>query len=89
MVFICIIYLGEAMTLWDIKAKQSALIAGVDNTLVPAVINRLLEMGITAGQPIRCLRRSPLRGPLVVQIGDCVYTLEQSIANKVAVTAQA
>lgn len=77
------------MTLWDIKAKQSALIEAVDTTLVPAVINRLLEMGITAGQSIRCLRRSPLRGPLVVQIGDCVYSLEQSIANKVAVTTDA
>lgn len=77
------------MTLWDIKAKQLALIDGIDTTLLPAVINRLLEMGITAGQSIRCLRRSPLKGPLVVQIGDCVYSLEQNIANKVAVTTVA
>ncbi|WP_158769478.1 FeoA family protein [Paraglaciecola sp. L1A13] len=74
------------MTLWDIPAKKSALISGLDNSLVPAVMNRLLEMGLSDGQTVRCLRRSPLRGPLVVQIGDCVYTLEQSIADKVAIS---
>jgi Fe2+ transport system protein FeoA len=76
-----------AMTLWDIPAKKSGLISGLDNALLPAVTNRLLEMGLTDGQSVRCLRRSPMNGPVVVQIGDCVYTLEQSIANKVAVSS--
>ncbi|MBJ2136219.1 ferrous iron transport protein A [Paraglaciecola chathamensis] len=75
------------MTLWDIPAKKSGLISGLDNALLPAVTNRLLEMGLTDGQSVRCLRRSPMNGPVVVQIGDCVYTLEQSIANKVAVSS--
>ncbi|QHJ10692.1 hypothetical protein FX988_00912 [Paraglaciecola mesophila] len=75
------------MTLWDIPAKKSGLISGLDNTLLPAVTNRLLEMGLTDGQSVRCLRRSPMNGPVVVQIGDCVYTLEQSIADKVAVSS--
>lgn len=75
------------MTLWDIPAKKSGLISGLDNALLPAVTNRLLEMGLTDGQSVRCLRRSPLNGPVVVQIGDCVYTLEQSIADKVAVSS--
>jgi|TARA_R110000744_G_scaffold9682_25_gene30830 Fe2+ transport system protein FeoA len=79
---------GEgAMTLWDVPAKKSALISGLDASLLPAVTNRLLEMGLTDGQSVRCLRRSPMRGPLVVQIGDCVYTLEQSIADKVAISS--
>ncbi|GAC08905.1 ferrous iron transport protein A [Paraglaciecola chathamensis S18K6] len=76
-----------AMTLWDIPAKKSGLISGLDNALLPAVTNRLLEMGLTDGQSVRCLRRSPMNGPVVVQIGDCVYTLEQSIADKVAVSS--
>ncbi|GAC26034.1 MAG: ferrous iron transport protein A [Alteromonadaceae bacterium] len=75
------------MTLWDVPAKKSALISGLDASLLPAVTNRLLEMGLTDGQSVRCLRRSPMRGPLVVQIGDCVYTLEQSIADKVAISS--
>ncbi|AEE23562.1 FeoA family protein [Paraglaciecola chathamensis] len=75
------------MTLWDIPAKKSGLISGLDNALLPAVTNRLLEMGLTDGQSVRCLRRSPMNGPVVVQIGDCVYTLEQSIADKVAVSS--
>ncbi|GAC04368.1 ferrous iron transport protein A [Paraglaciecola agarilytica NO2] len=76
-----------AMTLWDIPAKKSGLISGLDNALLPAVTNRLLEMGLTDGQSVRCLRRSPMNGPVVLQIGDCVYTLEQSIADKVAVSS--
>ncbi|WP_083880196.1 FeoA family protein [Paraglaciecola chathamensis] len=75
------------MTLWDIPAKKSGLISGLDNALLPAVTNRLLEMGLTDGQSVRCLRRSPMNGPVVLQIGDCVYTLEQSIADKVAVSS--
>ncbi len=75
------------MTLWDIPAKKSGLISGLDNALLPAVTNRLLEMGLTDGQSVRCLRRSPMNGPVVVQIGDCVYTLEQRIADKVAVSS--
>lgn len=75
------------MTLWDIPAKKSGLISGLDNALLPAVTNRLLEMGLSDGQSVRCLRRSPMNGPVVVQIGDCVYTLEQSIADKVAVSS--
>ena len=46
------------MTLWDIPAKKSALISGLDHSLLPAVMNRLLEMGLTDGQSVRCLRRS-------------------------------
>ena len=74
------------MTLWDIKSKQTALVDGLDPTLVPAVIQRLSEMGFAAGQVIQCLRRSPMKGPLVLQLGDCVYSLEQDIANRINIT---
>jgi ferrous iron transport protein A len=50
---------------------------------MPAVFERLNEMGFAAGQSIQCLRRSPLKGPLVLQVGDCVYPIEQSIVNRI------
>jgi ferrous iron transport protein A len=75
------------MTLWEIKNKQSAMIDGLDPTLLPAIDQRLNEMGFAAGQIIQCLRRSPLRGPLVLQLGDCVYSLEQSIASRINIRA--
>ncbi|EKE82904.1 FeoA family protein [Idiomarina xiamenensis] len=71
------------MTLWEMKAKQQALIHSLSAKLSPAVAGRLHEMGFNAGQAILCLRRSPLRGPLVVQVGDCVYSLEQEVAQAV------
>lgn len=73
------------MTLWDIKKQQSALIASLDPQLLPAVFSRLNEMGLCAGQVILCLRRSPLKGPLVLQLGDCVYSIEQSIARRIEI----
>ncbi|MCF2946588.1 ferrous iron transport protein A [Paraglaciecola aquimarina] len=74
------------MTLWEIKKKQTALVDGLDPTLVPAVLQRLNEMGFASGQGIKCLRRSPLRGPIVLQLGDCVYSLEQNIANRINIS---
>ncbi|NCP65326.1 MAG: ferrous iron transport protein A [Paraglaciecola sp.] len=73
------------MTLWEVRNKQSAHIESVDPTLLPAVFQRLNEMGFAAGQLIRCLRRSPMKGPLVLQLGDTVYSLEQSIASRINV----
>jgi len=74
------------MTLWGIRKKKSALIDSLDPTLMPAVFERLNEMGFAAGETIQCLRRSPLKGPLVIQVGDCVYTLEQSIADRINIS---
>ncbi|MFC6441648.1 FeoA family protein [Bowmanella sp. JS7-9] len=71
------------MTLWEIPAKNSAQIDALSQALNPAVAARLSEMGFTPGQDVYCLRRSPLQGPLVVQLGDCVYSLERDVANQI------
>ncbi len=85
-VCICDAFKGNAMTLWEIKNKQSASIDSLDPTLLPAIFHRLNEMGFAAGQVIQCLRRSPMKGPLVLQLGDCVYSLEQSIATRINIS---
>jgi ferrous iron transport protein A len=51
-----------------------------------AVFECLNEMGFAAGETIQCLRRNPLKCPLVIQVGDCVYTLEQSIADRINIS---
>lgn len=71
------------LTLWDIKVKQNAQINSLCSSLNGAVSQRLDEMGFNPGQNVICLRRSPLKGPVVVQIGDSVYSLEQEVANKI------
>lgn len=75
------------MTLWEAPSKLSALIATVDQDLSPLVAARLREMGIDPGQSIHCLRRGPFNGAMVVQVGDCIYSLEASIARQITIQA--
>ncbi|WP_416305110.1 FeoA family protein [Neptunicella sp. SCSIO 80796] len=74
------------MTLWEMKAKHNARIDGLNESLSAAVAGRLSEMGFNPGQHIVCLRRSPMQGPLVVQLGDCVYSLERDVANQITLS---
>ena len=76
------------MTLWEAPAKLVALIAQIDASISPLVAGRLREMGIDAGQSVLCLRRGPFNGAMVVQVGDCIYSLEQKIARQIFIQAQ-
>tara|TARA_B100001059_G_C17800013_1_gene565575 strand:+ start:1050 stop:1358 length:309 start_codon:yes stop_codon:yes gene_type:complete len=74
---------GRMKTLWELKAKQAAVVETINSQLTGPVISRLQEMGFSKGQQVVCVRRSPFKGPLVVQVGDCVYSLEQAVAEKI------
>jgi ferrous iron transport protein A len=71
------------MTLWELPAKQSASITGLCPQLDTPVAERLAEMGFTENSVVRCIRRTPCKGPIVLQVGDCVYSLEQAIATRI------
>ncbi len=71
------------MTLWDMATKQTGRIVDLSQELGTHISRRLREMGFEEGQLITCIRRSPLQGPLVVQIRDSVYSLEQSVARNI------
>lgn len=71
------------MNLWEIKAKHQAHIDSLCESLSPTISGRLSEMGFTPGQSLICLRRTPMQGPLVIQLGDCVYSLEREVASKI------
>lgn len=75
------------MTLWEAPAKLVALIAKIDHNISPLVAGRLREMGIDCGHPVQCLRRGPFNGSMVVQVGDCIYSLEQKIAQRIFIQA--
>ena len=75
------------MTLWEAPAKFIASIRNIDSNLSPLVAGRLREMGIDQGQSILCLRRGPFNGAMVVQVGDCIYSLEQNIARQISIQA--
>lgn len=74
------------MTLWELSKGASASISHLHPKLDNAVTIRLTEMGFETNQLVKCLRHSPFSGPIVVQLGDCVYTLEQQIAQHIFIT---
>lgn len=74
------------MTICDIPVKQQATISGLCPELDIAVANRLEEMGFSAHTQVTCIRRTPFNGPIVYQVGDCVYSLEPAIAKRIFIS---
>jgi ferrous iron transport protein A len=74
------------MTLWDIPAKQTATIKSLCPELAQPVAARLEEMGFTPNQVATCIRKTPFSGPVVIQIGDCVYSIEQQLAQQIFIS---
>jgi ferrous iron transport protein A len=76
------------MTLWELKKGEVANVSHLCEHLDDSVSTRLAEMGFETDQYIKCLRRSIFSGPLVIQIGDCVYSLEQKVAEQIFLSTQ-
>ncbi len=75
----------SALTLWNAPKRATVQVTALVSGLHPAVVNRLQEMGVEPGQMLHCFGRGPFNGPLVVQIQDCMYTLEQQIAQQILI----
>jgi ferrous iron transport protein A len=43
-------------------------------------------MGFIEGQIVHCMKRTPFSGPLVIQLQDCVYSIEKDLAQQVHVS---
>ncbi len=73
------------MTLWDLPKKQLATVTGIAEDVAENVKQRLLEMGVQEGRDVQCIRRGPLNGPIIMQLGGSVFALEQAIAAKISI----
>lgn len=71
------------MTLWDLSKNSLSTISHLSPSLEDALLMRLMEMGFETSQTVTCLRRTPFSGPIVVQLGDSVFSLEQELAKHV------
>jgi ferrous iron transport protein A len=76
------------MTLWEMPKKTNAVVATLEDQLTLSIKTRLNEMGFVPGELLTCMKRSPFGGPLVVQIQDCVYSLDQQLARNISVNMQ-
>lgn len=73
------------MTLWDLPSKQQAIIKTVKQNLCANVQERLSEMGVLNGRDVQCVRKGPLGGPIVMQLGGSVFAIEQNLADQIEV----
>ncbi len=73
------------MTLWDLPSKQQAIIKSVKQNLCANVQERLSEMGVLNGRDVQCVRKGPLGGPIVMQLGGSVFAIEQNLADQIEV----
>ena len=73
------------MTLWDLPSKQQAFIKSVKQNLCANVQERLSEMGVLNGRDVKCVRKGPLGGPIVMQLGGSVFAIEQNLADQIEV----
>ncbi|MFW8591904.1 FeoA family protein [Glaciecola sp. 2405UD65-10] len=71
------------MTLWELSNKQQARVEKLHPDLAEGLQIRLSEMGFAAGEELTCMKRSPFSGPIVVQVQDCVYSLDKQLAQNI------
>lgn len=71
------------MTLWELAKKQHATIEKFDPNLANGLKVRLSEMGFAEGEVLTCMKRSPFNGPIVIQVQDCVYSLDKQLAENI------
>jgi Fe2+ transport system protein FeoA len=73
------------MTLWDMPKNSKATVTGLNTEILSDLQLRLNEMGFMPGEMLTCIKRSPFNGPLVIQIQDCVYSLDKQLAMHIRV----
>ena len=70
-------------TLDSLAAGQRACIEQIDGP--PAILQRLLEMGLTEGEEIELLRRAPLGDPLEIRVRSYELSLRKTEAARIVV----
>lgn len=73
------------MYLVDLKPNETAIVTGYLKTSPAEVVLRLGEIGFGSGESVTCLRKGPLGGPNIYQIGDGVFALDRELAAQVLV----
>lgn len=74
------------MTLWELGKSKSATVTKFDASIDNKIVARLNEMGLSTGRSIHCIRRGPLGGPMVMQLGGSVFAIEQDLATSIKIS---
>ena len=76
------------MTLWELQKNQTATVTQVADSVNSAVLYRLNEMGLDTNSVVKCIRRGPIGGPIVIQLGDSVFAIEHTLASHISVVVE-
>jgi ferrous iron transport protein A len=73
------------MTIWDLPKQARGHITGLKQDVSQSFSQRLAEMGFIEGQIVHCMKRTPFKGPLVIQVQDCVYSVDKALAEQIQI----
>jgi Fe2+ transport system protein FeoA len=68
-------------TLADLPPGRSGTVAGVEGA--PALVQRLLEMGLTVGTGVEVVRYAPLGDPMEIRLRGYLLSLRKNDARNV------
>ena len=70
------------MKLSQLMPGERAIAAGIEDCPLK---NRLLDLGLTKGTPVKCVMRSPLGDPYAYRFRGCVIAMRKKDADGVQV----
>lgn len=70
-------------TIKNLKTGDKALITSIDTEVAGS--QQLVEMGLTPGSEIELLAKYPLRGPLLIKLGNNRIAVDYHLARAVVV----
>lgn len=73
------------LNLWESPLNLQVEVISLSDQLADKHYQRLLDMGLSAGRKVVCIRRPPFGGPRVYQLSDTVLSLEKELALNIFV----
>lgn len=78
---------GPLMSLWNMSKGQKAQISHLDIKTAEH-LRRIQELGFEPGETVTCLKITPFGSPRVYQVGPCVFSLSQELAEKILISSR-
>lgn len=75
----------QKINLWQAPKEKTLRIVALDSTLDKKQSRRLCDLGLYNKSQVICIHRLPFGGPLVVQVGDNIFSLTKELASKILI----
>ena len=75
----------HTISLWDLKARETAELVGFAPSLAAAFRGRLQEFGFHPGEHVACQLMPGFGSPRVYQVSNATYSLDRELAELIQV----